>query len=147
MIKFRIWDNQTKKYIYENSSSLHCSSRFCVDVFTGEVIDVVSAISGDDNYVSVSENPKFYIDKGIVIGPRYEAERWTGCKDVNGVEIYEGDIVNFKLGQKEYFENVAWEDNCWRTISWFGGSEPLVASIVTVVGNMRENPHLLKEND
>lgn len=140
--KFRIWDNQYKHYITENGSSLHCTSRFCIDAFTGELIDVVSAISQDDNSASVCENPKFYLDRGIVIGPRYEAEIWTGCKDVNGVDIYEEDIVKFKLGPKEYFENVAWENNGWRTISWFGGSEPLCESLVAVVGNMRENPGL-----
>ncbi len=134
-IKFRAWDNKNKEFVRAVPS---------LEI----LLDDPDAPVSHHDY---SDEDAVYFYPNDPMGPtfngRIEYDQYTGLKDVNGVDIYEEDIVKFKLGAKEYYETVTWEDNCWRTISWFGGSEPLVASIVTVVGNMRENPHLLKEND
>lgn len=75
MIKFKIWDNQYQHYLEENGSSLHCSSRWCIDAFTGELIDLVSCICDHSDSVYIDENPKFYLAKtGIVFEPRYKLE-------------------------------------------------------------------------
>ena len=60
-MKFRIWNNQNKSYV-ENSASLHCQSRWCIDAFTGEIIDVVAAVSDEEECYNISENPDWWID-------------------------------------------------------------------------------------
>lgn len=91
---------------------------------------------------------------------RYELMQYTGLKDKNGNEIYEGDIVkthfsfnhNVEQGpfiitwnkDKAMFEGVKPEknkDDYLRRFSFFPEQE----FIYEIVGNIYENPELLKE--
>ena len=88
----------------------------------------------------------------------YIVEQYTGLKDKNGKEIYEGDIL-------------AWHSNIYRKHDWVGlvlyrGAGFAVqesdksysspewldcacskdANIVEIVGNVHENPELLEED-
>ena len=134
-IKFRAWDNKNKEFV--------CA------VPSLEILldDPDAAVSHHDYDVEEA----VYFCPNDPLGPtfkgRIEYEQFTGLTDINGKEIYEGDIVKYRLGKKEYFDKVRWENNGWRTISWFGSSEPLCASIMIVVGNIRENPELLKSHE
>lgn len=68
-MKIKIWDNQSKSYV-ENSASLHCVSRWCVDAETGNVIDVVTSLDG--KHMSISEDMGWWMDGDkVVVGPRY----------------------------------------------------------------------------
>ena len=75
---------------------------------------------------------------------RFILEEWTGLLDKEGVKIYEGDVVRHRGGDTwvvefEYGEADGWS---WQGYSCFCKSE---WGRIEIVGNIHQNPELLKQ--
>lgn len=115
-IKFRMWDNEQK-----------C---FYTDGFS---IDMDGYRWHDDN------------DNSHDFGDRFSLQQYTGLKDKNGKEIYEGDITYHSAHEVQSI--ITWHDThiCF---AGFDKGTPYYYQVIDeksleVIGNIYENPELL----
>ncbi len=101
------------------------------EMYTVKMIDLQREIAYFDKY-----NYRSFYDINLM--------EYTGLKDMREKEIYEGDILFESFGE-EYFK-VVFEDGSFR-VETEEYSLPLkeYAHICEVVGNIYENPELIKE--
>ena len=132
-IKFRAWDKKENHFIKD-----------------GFIIDHRGDEIGEYSYRSQS-----FVWNDTE--PNYILMQYTGLKDKNGKEIYEGDIVRISF-QKNNPAGV--QDDRWytkiTTVEWadgYAGFNPFCyqehyqnnANLLEVIGNIYENSELLKK--
>lgn len=118
-IKFRAWDKEGKKML-EMSVSTNYQPHFLQDLksFGGGFRELFD--------------------------PDLELMQFTGLKDKNGKEIYEGDIVK-DFDWEERLCEVAFNGWSWRLKNIQSGWWKDWSSDLEVIGNIYENPELLEE--
>lgn len=79
---------------------------------------------------------------GLPSNDNYELMQYTGLKDKNGKEIYEGDIVKDKYGLKiVYFSKGAFYLQDHDVLYWLHDYN----FYIEVIGTIYENPELLED--
>ena len=111
-IRFRVWDTQMMK-MYTNCPNVMLDYR------------------GHPYWQFGFDEPKPMSDSIVM--------QYTGLKDKNGKEIYEGDILQIMRSNEPYPEKhftVSWDINRFNV--------PRISWIYEVIGNIYENPKLLE---
>jgi uncharacterized phage protein (TIGR01671 family) len=74
--------------------------------------------------------------------------QYTGLKDKNGKEVYEGDIVQFNERHKSITKVYMHKSGEWRVDHYREGSIPLYKEerFIEVIGNIYENKELLMKD-
>ena len=132
-IKFRVWDKETKH--------MH---------ICGE--DVHDEISFENE-----TNKAYYYNLQNGCGSLREDSvyilmQYTGLKDKNGKEIYEGDIVKVFTSKKWRIGKIIYEYSGF-TIDVTNNKEleygrtGIIESLIEVIGNIYDNPELLEEGE
>jgi uncharacterized phage protein (TIGR01671 family) len=127
-IKFRAWDKEKKMMIFPNDSK----KEGLVLTYNGnlKIHDI------DERDIIWFHKPE---DKGIIL------MQYTGLKDKNGKEIYEGDILKLKCRDpiseewREWICPIEFRKGFYHPL-------PFEEGIIEVIGNIYENKELLKND-
>ena len=133
-IKFRAWDKKHKQMV-----NLYTPTAFCEDGY--DEID----------YIAFSKCDVHYVDSSQVVGvEQYELMQYTGLKDKNGKEIWEGDILKHsEYGSCEVVNKFGGFGIEAKTSSWISSGFHSFSTRSAdyehceVIGNIYEDGHLL----
>lgn len=123
-LKFRVWDYGQKKWFKEDDQDWLPYYGFS---WGGEVL--------------VIQTPRAWRVSGD-----YEVEQFSGVIDTDGVDIYEGDIVDCdgRIGVVEFYDGCFWVFSLDDVVGIKSESSPLISEVgsaveLKVLGNIHEN--------
>jgi uncharacterized phage protein (TIGR01671 family) len=118
-LKFRIWDNENKNWIDSWWLQFGSYNRLITDIGC---------------YINLSEHSHNYI-----------IQQYTGLKDKNCKEIYEGDIVKFIQWPNQSPLQIVFKDGVFTYDNTFYDFDGLLyPNECEIIGNIFETPDLLK---
>lgn len=121
-IKFRVWDKRWNKMIYDVQDTFEENYTLGIDYF-GQYLN---------NEYS------------------FEVMQYTGLKDCNRKEIYEGDILNVSNKYSGSFQPIIiiFEDGCFKGQAYHKMTKPFMLdtpiTVLEIIGNIYENKDLIK---
>lgn len=133
MIKYKIWDNENKKFLCEDWEEDY-------------------AIYKNGKAIRIYDNG---FGEGYSIYELYNIEilQFTGLKDKNGKEIYDGDILRYKFPYDKriiHISTVSYLEtqSSFGIVDLYGNNIPLYditcKTYAEIIGNIYENEELLK---
>ena len=136
IIKFRVWNDLLKNYLPDDS--------VCI-LPNGDIVLYNLAAM-----ITAYRRPSYMLEGENII------EQFTGLKDKNGKDIYEGDICSFTSKTGKHVGVVEWTDNLAsfglrmvknNFLYTFSELDTMGVNLDTlkVIGNIHENPELVEE--
>jgi uncharacterized phage protein (TIGR01671 family) len=144
-LKVRVWDNQEKKFFNPT-----------FEAYKGKLEEILFGQSGDICLRRINEHGIVVFEHESIYPNRFVKSIFTGLKDKNGKEIYEGDLyVSFGNVYEIVFKNGAFcggkNINCCTPMAWECDDEKdeLIEGVfnlqIEIIGNIYENSELLKK--
>lgn len=133
-IKFRTWNGNEMEYNV-------IAGRF--GAFYVNPMTKGDGLAEDDTASLTPFNTKYWDDTPLM--------QYTGLKDKNGKEIYEGDVVSMKCDWGDWISEIVYGVEGFASFGYKGLGENYMLTIgdisatsTTVIGNIYENPELLQ---
>lgn len=115
-----------------------------------KVMSIIDEIDFNSGYILISTGYKSFDEVKVL--------QYTGLKDKNNTEIYDGDIAEFKYPHDKRFKEIgiithSAEKACFvikmirDTVQEFELYRGVANSYLKVIGNKFENPELLEESE